>query len=78
LLGAQLFGSFGKEVSKRIDVVAAALHNRMSIDALNDLDLSYTPPLSSPWDPLQMAAQRWTAARELQGRTPTPERSQLP
>jgi NADPH-dependent 2,4-dienoyl-CoA reductase/sulfur reductase-like enzyme len=78
LLGGQLFGSFGKEVSKRIDIVAAALHNRMSIDALNDLDLSYTPPLSSPWDPLQMAAQRWMAARELQGRTPTVERSRLP
>jgi hypothetical protein len=25
----------------------------MQVDALNDLDLSYTPPLSSPWDPLQ-------------------------
>jgi hypothetical protein len=26
---------------------------------LSDLDLSYTPPLSSPWDPVQMAAQAW-------------------
>ena len=23
------------------------------------LDLSYTPPLSSPWDPVQMAAAAW-------------------
>lgn len=62
LLGAQLLGSFGKEVSKRIDSIATALHHRMRIDELNDLDLSYTPPLSSPWDPLQIAAQAWTAA----------------
>jgi len=26
---------------------------------LNDFDLSYTPPLSSPWDALQTAAQAW-------------------
>jgi NADPH-dependent 2,4-dienoyl-CoA reductase/sulfur reductase-like enzyme len=64
LLGAQLFGSFGKEVSKRIDSIAMALHHRMRIDDLNELDLSYTPPLSSPWDPLQIAAQAWMAARD--------------
>jgi NADPH-dependent 2,4-dienoyl-CoA reductase/sulfur reductase-like enzyme len=63
LLGAQLFGSFGKEVSKRIDTIATALHHRMQVVELNDLDLSYTPPLSAPWDPLQTAAQAWTAAR---------------
>jgi hypothetical protein len=26
---------------------------------LNDIDLSCTPPLSSPWDPTQLAAQAW-------------------
>ena len=26
------------------------------------MDLSYTPPFSSPWDPIQMAAQTWVAA----------------
>ena len=25
----------------------------------SDLDLSYTPPLGSPWDAVQMAAQAW-------------------
>jgi NADPH-dependent 2,4-dienoyl-CoA reductase/sulfur reductase-like enzyme len=70
LLGAQLLGSFGKEVSKRVDSIATALHHRMQIDELNELDLSYTPPLSSPWDPLQIAAQAWMAARRhLAGRT---------
>jgi NADPH-dependent 2,4-dienoyl-CoA reductase/sulfur reductase-like enzyme len=63
LLGAQIFGSYGKETSKRIDSIATALHHRMRVDALSDLDLSYTPPLSSPWDPVQMAAQAWTTAR---------------
>ena len=31
----------------------------MGIEALNDLDLSYTFPVSSPWRPVQTAAQRW-------------------
>ncbi len=59
LLGMQIIGTYGTEVSKRIDTVAAAVHNGMPVEALNDLDLSYTPPLSSPWDPVQMAAQSW-------------------
>ncbi|MDR3566715.1 MAG: FAD-dependent oxidoreductase [Syntrophobacteraceae bacterium] len=59
LLGAQMLGHWQSEVSKRIDVFGAAIYNDMSIDDLNDLDLSYTPPLSSPWDPVQMSAQAW-------------------
>ena len=60
LLGAQIIGHFGTEVSKRIDVFATAVFHGMSVEMLNDLDLSYTPPLSSPWDPVQMSAQRWS------------------
>ncbi|MFZ0930874.1 MAG: FAD-dependent oxidoreductase [Syntrophobacteraceae bacterium] len=60
LLGAQMLGHRRSEVSKRIDVFASAIYNRMRIDELNDLDLSYTPPLSSPWDPVQMSAQAWS------------------
>jgi NADPH-dependent 2,4-dienoyl-CoA reductase/sulfur reductase-like enzyme len=37
-------------------------HHGMAVDALNDLDLSYTPPFSAPWDPVQAAAQAWIAA----------------
>ena len=33
----------------------------MLVEELGDLDLSYTPPLSSPWDPVQMAAHHWAA-----------------
>ncbi len=59
LLGAQMLGHWHGEVAKRIDVFATALFHGMCIDDLNALDLSYTPPLSSPWDPVQMSAQAW-------------------
>jgi NADPH-dependent 2,4-dienoyl-CoA reductase/sulfur reductase-like enzyme len=59
LLGAQMVGHVCGEVAKRIDVFATALFHEMSLEALSDLDLSYTPPLSSPWDPVQMGAQSW-------------------
>jgi len=59
LLGAQIIGHWRAQVAKRIDVFAAALFHGMQVDGLNDLDLSYTPPLGSPWDPVQIAAQAW-------------------
>lgn len=62
LLGAQILGHWRSEVSKRIDVFATALFHGMGVEDLNDLDLSYTPPFSSPWDPVQMGAQSWTNA----------------
>lgn len=60
LLGAQIVGGYGTEISKRIDIFAAAIHHGTTVDAISDLDLSYTPPLSSPWDPVQMASQAWS------------------
>ena len=59
LLGAQIVGHYRGEVAKRIDVFATALFHGMRVDDLNDLDLSYTPPVSSSWDPVQMSAQSW-------------------
>jgi hypothetical protein len=32
----------------------------MTVDEVSDLDLSYTPPLGSPWDAVQVGAQAWT------------------
>ena len=61
LLGAQIVGHWQGEVAKRMDVFATALFHGMRVDELNDLDLSYTPPVSSPWDPVQMSAQNWVA-----------------
>ena len=61
-------GQSKAEISKRIDIVATALFQDASVEYLNDLDLSYTPPFSSPWDPVQMAAQAWcTKLRKLVG-----------
>jgi NADPH-dependent 2,4-dienoyl-CoA reductase/sulfur reductase-like enzyme len=62
LLGAQVLGPFGAEISKRVDIFATALFHGMAVEELGDLDLSYTPPLSSPWDPVQMAAHHWATA----------------
>jgi NADPH-dependent 2,4-dienoyl-CoA reductase/sulfur reductase-like enzyme len=59
LLGAQLVGTRGAEISKRVDTYATALHHGMTVPEMSDLDLSYTPPLGSPWDAVQMAAQAW-------------------
>jgi NADPH-dependent 2,4-dienoyl-CoA reductase/sulfur reductase-like enzyme len=59
LLGVQLFGHRHAEIAKRIDIAATAIFHGMTIDGLSDLDLSYTPPLGSPWDAIQMGAQAW-------------------
>ncbi len=59
LLGVQLVGHLHSEIAKRIDIPATAIFNELTIDAISDLDLSYTPPLGSPWDALQTGAQTW-------------------
>jgi len=59
LLGMQLFGHKHAEIAKRIDIAATAIYNGMSVKAISDLDLSYTPPLGSPWEAVQMGAQAW-------------------
>ena len=59
LLGAQIVGHRDSEVAKRIDIIAVALFDDMLVKNLCDIDLSYTPPLSSPWDPVQKAAMQW-------------------
>jgi NADPH-dependent 2,4-dienoyl-CoA reductase/sulfur reductase-like enzyme len=62
LLGMQLFGHKNAEIAKRTDIAATAIYHGMTVDAVSDLDLSYTPPLGSPWDAVQMAAQAWVRA----------------
>ena len=37
----------------------------MTIDQISELDLSYTPPLGSPWDAVQIAAQQWVRHHQL-------------
>ena len=64
LLGLQLFGHRHAEIAKRIDIAATAIFHHMTIDAISDLDLSYTPPLGSPWEAVQMGAQAWVRATQ--------------
>jgi NADPH-dependent 2,4-dienoyl-CoA reductase/sulfur reductase-like enzyme len=65
LLGVQLFGHRSAEVAKRIDIAATAIFHGMTVDAVSDLDLSYTPPLGSPWDAIQIGAQAWAGHARL-------------
>ena len=59
LLGLQLFGHKQAEIAKRIDIAATAIFNNMTVEEVSDLDLSYTPPLGSPWEAVQMGTQAW-------------------
>lgn len=56
LLGGQVIGKAG--VDKRTDVLAVAIFNNMTVEQLEDLDLSYAPPYNSTWDPIQRAARK--------------------
>ena len=54
LLGGQIAGKHG--VAKRIDILATALFNHMTVAQLRQLDLSYAPPFAPVWDPILVAA----------------------
>jgi NADPH-dependent 2,4-dienoyl-CoA reductase/sulfur reductase-like enzyme len=60
LLGLQLVGGLRSEIAKRVDIAATAIFNEMTIGAISELDLAYTPPFGAPWDAFQEGAQRWT------------------
>lgn len=56
LLGGSVWGEDG--VEGRINVIATALHNRMRVEDLEQLDLAYAPPFATVWDPVLIAAQQ--------------------
>ena len=56
LLGAQIAGREG--AAKRIDALAIAIWNEMSVDEVLGLDLSYAPPFAPVWDPVLIAARK--------------------
>jgi NADPH-dependent 2,4-dienoyl-CoA reductase/sulfur reductase-like enzyme len=58
LLGAQIVGR--EDAAKRIDGFAVALWNRMTVEEMTALDLSYAPPFSPVWDPVLIAARKAT------------------
>jgi NADPH-dependent 2,4-dienoyl-CoA reductase/sulfur reductase-like enzyme len=60
LLGGQIVGR--TEAAKRIDSLAIALWNRMTVEEMTALDLSYAPPYAPVWDPVLIAARKATEA----------------
>ncbi len=56
LLGGQIVGMEG--AAKRIDILATAITAGMTVQQIVDLDISYAPPFSPVWDPVQTAARR--------------------
>jgi NADPH-dependent 2,4-dienoyl-CoA reductase/sulfur reductase-like enzyme len=56
LLGAQIVGE--ENSAKRIDALAVALWNEMTVEEMSGLDLSYAPPFAPVWDPVLIAARK--------------------
>jgi NADPH-dependent 2,4-dienoyl-CoA reductase/sulfur reductase-like enzyme len=68
LLGAQIVGREG--AAKRIDVLATAVWNEMTVGEVLSLDLSYAPPFAPVWDPVLIAARKSFEAVEAAGAGP--------
>ena len=56
LLGGQIVGR--TDSAKRIDAVAVALWNGMTVEEMTGLDLGYAPPYAPVWDPILVAARK--------------------
>jgi hypothetical protein len=52
----QVVGGIEAGVDKRLDVLATALRNKMTIDQMVHLELSYAPPFGNAKDVLNVAA----------------------
>lgn len=66
IYGAQAVGTTG--VEKRIDVIATAMHGKLTVFDLEDLELSYAPPFGSSRDPVNNIG--FAAANILRGDCP--------
>jgi hypothetical protein len=56
LVGVQIVGGAGS--AKRVDTAAAALWFGARLGDVAGMDLSYAPPFSPVWDPVQIACRR--------------------
>ena len=56
LLGAQGIGS--ESIAGRINVLATAITCGMTVEAVNELDLVYAPPVAPVYDPILIAASQ--------------------
>lgn len=73
ILGGQTAGY--KSADKRLDVIATAAAGKMTIHDLADIDLSYSPPIGTANDPINMAA--FVAQNRLLGYGPSISVSEL-
>ncbi len=72
LLGAQGVGP--GDVTKRIDIIAAAITSRANIDDAANLDIAYAPPYSTALDGVTHAANLLKNKRDGMARSVTPMR----
>ncbi|MFP4213605.1 MAG: FAD-dependent oxidoreductase [Desulfohalobiaceae bacterium] len=56
LLGGQITGQEG--AAHRINTLAVALHNQMTVQDFAQCDLAYAPPFGPAWDPMLTAANQ--------------------
>ncbi len=56
ILGAQMVGYEG--VAHRINAVAVALHQKMTVESYSQCDLAYAPPFGPVWDPTLTAVNQ--------------------
>jgi hypothetical protein len=54
-----MMGHWQAAVAKRIDFFAMALYHQMTVAQCLEVDLSYTPPVGTPWDAVQMDVDHW-------------------
>ena len=54
LLGGQAYGTV--DVEKRIDILSTALHGKMTLEDLSEIDYAYAPPFNSANDPVNLAS----------------------
>jgi NADPH-dependent 2,4-dienoyl-CoA reductase/sulfur reductase-like enzyme/rhodanese-related sulfurtransferase len=73
ILGGQTAGYKGAD--KRLDVIATAVASKLTISDLADLDLSYSPPIGTPNDAINMAA--YVAENRQSGFSPAIAASEL-
>jgi NADPH-dependent 2,4-dienoyl-CoA reductase/sulfur reductase-like enzyme/rhodanese-related sulfurtransferase len=73
ILGGQTAGYAGAD--RRLDVIATATANKMTINDLADIDFAYSPPLGTANDAINMAA--YTAENKMSGFSPSVTASEL-
>lgn len=67
ILGGQTAGYKGAD--RRLDVIAAAVANKLTVSDLADVDFAYSPPLGTANDVINMAA--YTAENRISGFSPS-------